>query len=72
MEEGITRAFGLPLFFMIVSSFKPDAQFFSDLTGIRAFLPVGDLGFENYSGVFDRVPFARFLMNSIVISVSKA
>ena len=40
--------FGLPLLFMIVSSFKPDIQIFADLTSIKAFLPVGDLSFDNY------------------------
>ena len=61
--------FGLPLVFMIVSSFKPDTQIFADLGGPAAFLPVGDLTMANYRGVFDRVPFATFLMNSVIISV---
>jgi multiple sugar transport system permease protein len=63
-------AFGLPLLFMIISSFKPDAQIFSDLTSVRAFLPVGELNLANYQGVFQRVPFAQFLANSVLISVS--
>jgi multiple sugar transport system permease protein len=62
--------FGLPLVFMIVSSFKPDLQIFADLGTWNAFLPVGTLNMENYFGVFDRVPFATFLMNSVLISVS--
>ena len=61
--------FGLPLVFMIVASFKPDIQIFGDLGSINAFLPVGDLSLDNYHGVFDRVPFGRFLFNSILISV---
>lgn len=61
--------FGLPLVFMIVSSFKPDLQIFKDMNGIQAFLPVGDLTLDNYLGVFERVPFAQFLANSIMISV---
>ncbi|MDN4599111.1 carbohydrate ABC transporter permease [Leifsonia virtsii] len=65
----LALVFGLPLVFMIVSSFKPDAQIFGDLDGIQAFLPVGNLSFDNYLGVFDRVPFAQFLFNSILISV---
>jgi len=65
----LALVFGLPLVFMIVSSFKPDAQIFHDLDGIQAFLPVGDLSVDNYVGVFDRVPFAQFLFNSILISV---
>jgi multiple sugar transport system permease protein len=65
----LALVFGLPLLFMIISSFKPDIQIFSDLTSIRAFLPVGDLSMDNYVGVFDRVPFAQFLLNSVIITV---
>lgn len=65
----LALVFGLPLVFMIVSSFKPDAQIFHDLDGIQAFLPVGHLSVDNYLGVFERVPFAQFLFNSILISV---
>jgi multiple sugar transport system permease protein len=61
--------FGLPLVFMIISSFKPDLQIFADLTSLRAFLPTGDLTLDNYTGVFERVPFAQFMVNSIMISV---
>ncbi len=46
----LALVFGLPLLFMIVSSFKPDLQIFSDLTSIRAFLPIGDLSLDNYAG----------------------
>jgi multiple sugar transport system permease protein len=62
--------FGLPLVFMIVSSFKPDLQIFADLGTWKAFLPGGSMTLENYLGVFGRVPFATFLMNSVLISVS--
>ncbi|MFI5915764.1 carbohydrate ABC transporter permease [Dactylosporangium sp. NPDC051541] len=60
--------FASPIVFMIVSSLKPDAQIFGDLGSWRAFLPVGDVTLDNYRGVFDRVPAARFLFNSIVIA----
>lgn len=66
----LALVFGLPLLFMIVSSFKPDTQIFGDLDGIQAFLPVGHLSLDNYAGVFERVPFAQFLLNSIIISVT--
>jgi multiple sugar transport system permease protein len=61
--------FGLPLLFMFVSSLKPDLQIFSDLGSVRAFLPVGDISLDNYTAVFDRVPFARFMANSVAISI---
>lgn len=60
--------FAFPIIFMLVSSFKPDQQIFADLGTIKAFLPVGHLSLANYAGVFDRVPAARFLLNSIGIS----
>jgi multiple sugar transport system permease protein len=53
---------------MVVSSFKSDDQIFSDLGSLRAFLPVGALSLDNYTGVFERVPAAQFLLNSVLIS----
>lgn len=61
--------FMFPLIFMFVSSLKPDAQILADVDNIRAFLPVGDISFNNYSDVFERVPFWQFLFNSIVVTV---
>ena len=60
--------FGLPLVFMLVSSLKPDIQIFGDLTSVKAFIPVGDISLNNYTEVFGRVPFWRFLTNSIMIA----
>ena len=39
--------FSFPIVFMFVSSLKPDAQIFADLTSVRALLPVGDLTLDN-------------------------
>ncbi|WP_412175710.1 carbohydrate ABC transporter permease [Cellulomonas sp. SG140] len=61
--------FTLPLLFMFVSSLKPDLQIFKDVASWRAFAPLGHISWDNYRGVFDRVPFARFLLNSIGISL---
>ena len=60
--------FFFPIAFMISSSFKPDEQIFEDLTTWRAFLPVGDISMDNYTGVFDRVPAVRFLLNSLFVT----
>lgn len=61
----------LPLIFMIVSSFKAsDQQIFGDLGTWRAFLPVGDLTLDNYVGVTERVPAVRFILNSVIITIS--
>jgi multiple sugar transport system permease protein len=64
----LVLVFSFPIVFMFVSSFKPDAQIFADLTSWRAVLPVGDLTLDHYRGVFDRVPAGRMLLNSIGIS----
>ena len=65
---GLAVVFAFPLLFMFVSSLKPDQQIFGDLASIAAFLPIGNISLDNYSAVFDRVPAARFLINSIGIS----
>ena len=70
LRSVLVLIFGLPLVFMIISSFKPDLQIFSDLTSIKAFLPVGELSLDNYRGINERVPFVRFLMNSVIITVA--
>jgi len=62
--------FLFPLVFMFVSSLKPDGQILSDVDSIRAFLPVGDISLDNYGEVFDRVPVAQFLINSVFVTVS--
>ncbi|MGO1345523.1 MAG: carbohydrate ABC transporter permease [Bifidobacterium psychraerophilum] len=61
--------FAFPLLFMVVSSFKPDDQIMSDIGSWKAFLPVGQMSFYNYEQVFERVPAATFLMNSVIITV---
>lgn len=62
--------FLFPMVFMFVSSLKPDRQIFADVDSWRAFVPVGDVSLDNYVGVFDRVPVARFLFNSLFITVA--
>jgi multiple sugar transport system permease protein len=64
----LVAIFCVPIIFMIVSSLKPDAQIFADLGSIKALLPVGEVSLDNYRGVFDRVPVAQFLLNSVLIS----
>ena len=64
----LAAVFSFPLLFMAVSSLKPDQQIFGDLGSLAAFLPVGHLSLDNYAAVFDRVPAARFLLNSVGIS----
>ena len=57
-----------PIVFMLVSSLKPDQQIFGDMSSVAAFLPIGNISLDNYTAVFDRVPAARFLINSVGVS----
>lgn len=60
--------FLFPIVFMVVSSLKPDEQLLRDTSSLRAFVPYGDISLDNYSAVFDRVPAARFIANSIAVA----
>jgi multiple sugar transport system permease protein len=65
----ILAAFFLfPIVFMLAASLKSDHQIFADMNSLKAFLPVGDLSFANYAAVFDRVPFWRFLGNTLFVT----
>lgn len=63
-----TVLFAFPIVFMIVSSLKPDFNLLQDTGSYRAFLPVGPISFDNYKGVFDRIPFFMFLANSLIVA----
>lgn len=60
--------FVFPLLFMVMSSFKPQAQLLSDVTSLRAFLPVGDISLDNYGDAFRRAPVATFVFNSVLVT----
>lgn len=62
--------FLFPIVFMVAASFKTDHQIFADMDSVRAFLPVGDASLANYAAVFDRVPFWRFLGNTLLVTVT--
>ncbi len=64
----IALIFCFPLVFMIVSSFKPDLQLLQDSGNLRAFLPVGDLSFDNYFAAFERAPVGLFIFNSVMVT----
>ena len=62
--------FLFPTVFMIVSSLKQDQlQLMSDMSGLRGFVPYGDIGLANYIGVFQEMPFELFFFNSLFILV---
>ena len=64
----IALIFVFPLVFMINSSFKPDSQLLADTSSLRAFLPVGDISFNNYFGAFRRAPVRLFVLNSVLVT----
>ncbi|MXX88377.1 MAG: carbohydrate ABC transporter permease [Boseongicola sp. SB0677_bin_26] len=66
----IACIFVLPILFMVMSSFKPDLQLLSDSSSLRAFLPVGDLGVDNYRDAFSRAPVGLFIFNSVFITAT--
>ncbi len=60
--------FLFPIVFMLISSIKEsELQVVSDMGSLRAFLPVGELGFQNYRDVFTSLSFGRIIFNSVFI-----
>lgn len=64
----IAVIFVFPLVFMLMSSLKPDQQLLEDSGSLRAFLPVGEISFGNYTAAFDRAPVATFVFNSVLVT----
>jgi multiple sugar transport system permease protein len=64
----IALIFIFPLVFMVMSSLKPDLQLLTDTNSLRAFLPVGDISFENYFAAFERAPVGLFVFNSVFVT----
>jgi multiple sugar transport system permease protein len=61
--------FIFPTVYLIVSSLKNnEMQIISDMSGIKAFIPYGDIGFQNYRDLFDRMDFFKFFFNSVFIT----
>lgn len=72
--------FAFPVWFMFMSSTKPDLVLLRDTSSLRAFQPGviygedadGNEGFvidDNYRDAFDRVPLLRFIFNSVLVTV---
>jgi multiple sugar transport system permease protein len=60
--------FIFPIVFMFMSSLKPTDQLLRDTSSYRAFLPVGDVSFDNYGAAFERAPVGRFIFNSFLVT----
>lgn len=68
--------FIFPVWFMLMSSTKPHLQLMRDTSSFRAFMPgemYNDDGEfildDNYEAVFKRVPLARFMLNSLFVTL---
>ena len=59
--------FVAPIGLMLVGSLKPDARVLLEAGTLQAFLP-DSVSLQNYSDVFQRVAFGRYLFNSFWIS----
>jgi len=60
--------FLFPTVFMFVSSIKnSEMQIISEMGNLRAFIPYGEVGLKNYFDVFKRLPFGRFMFNSVFV-----
>jgi len=60
--------FLFPLIFMLVSSVKnSEMQVTTDMSTLYAFIPRGDLGFQNYRDVFQQTNFGQLMFNSVFI-----
>lgn len=63
--------FIFPIIFMLVTAFKTnETQVLRDVASLRAFVPAGELGLQNFYDVFERQNFGRFLFNSLFIVIT--
>ena len=58
-----------PLLMMLAGSFKADERVLMETGSWRALVPTA-ASWQNYADVFARVPFARYLFNSLLISAA--
>jgi multiple sugar transport system permease protein len=63
--------FLFPIVFMLVSSIKEnELQVVADMSTLKAFLPVGQLGFQNYKDVFSSLDFGHLMFNSVFVMLT--
>lgn len=65
----IAAAFLVPMLFMVVGAFKPDARVLAEGNTLRAFWPT-EAGLQNFVGAFRRGRFGQLFVNSTIISVA--
>ena len=63
----IVLGFLIPIGMMVVGSLKPDERVLLEAGTLRGYLPA-EMNLQNYRDVFARVPFMRYLFNSVFIT----
>ena len=60
--------FLFPIVFMLVSSVKnSEMQVIGDMGSLKAFLPIGDIGIQNFRDVFANLDFGHLMFNSVLV-----
>ncbi len=63
----ITLLFISPIWIMIVGSLKPDIRVLAEAGSWQALFTT-QVNLQNYADVFNRVPFGRYMLNSVIIN----
>lgn len=63
----IVLGFLIPIGMMVAGSLKPDERVLLEAGTLRGYLPA-EMNLQNYRDVFARVPFMRYLFNSVFIT----
>lgn len=58
-----------PLLFLFVSSLKEETQLVSDMATLKAFVPYGNLTFDNFTAVFEKLDFLHYFRNSALNAI---
>lgn len=64
-NTAVALIFVSPLLWMIAASLKPESRIFSELTSLKAFIPVGAT-LSNYAQVFQRINMLKYIVNTFV------
>lgn len=64
---GVSLIFVVPVWMMLAGSFKPDDQVLLEAGTLQGYFPL-NMSMQNYQDVFNRVPFLRYLLNSMLIT----
>ncbi len=64
---GVALIFLIPVWMMLAGSLKPDDQVLLEAGTLRGYFPA-NTSLQNYQDVFHRVPFLRYLFNSLLIT----